>query len=267
MKVFITGASSGIGAALAAAYAARGADCVLVSRRLDALESLRATLARPEDHRSRAVDVTDAAALANVARLTIASGVPDVVIANAGISGGTRTGPPADLAAFRRIVETNLCATVATFAPFIDAMKALPAPPGGRRLVVMASVAGIRGLPGSGAYSASKAAVINYAESLRIELRNSAIRVVTIAPGYIDTPMTRGNPYPMPFLMPVDAFADRAVRSIASGRSFAVIPWQMAWVARLLRFLPDGLFDAAASASRIRKPPLKEDSVRPPASQ
>ncbi|MEO8936153.1 MAG: SDR family oxidoreductase [Burkholderiaceae bacterium] len=257
MKVFITGASSGIGAALLRACAARGDDCTLLSRRLDVLEALRHRLPRPASHRCHAVDVTDAQALADVARRSIAeSGLPDIVIANAGISGGTDTSDPDDLAAFRRIVETNLIATVATFGPFIAAMKAAAPTPGGFRLVVIASVAGIRGIPGSGAYSASKAAVIAYAESLRIELRGSPIRVVIVAPGFIDTPMTVGNPYPMPFLMDVDAFAARALHVIDAGRSFAVIPWQMAWVARLLRILPDAWFDAAL-AGRGRKPKLR----------
>jgi NAD(P)-dependent dehydrogenase (short-subunit alcohol dehydrogenase family) len=260
MKVFITGASSGIGAALAKRYAALGADCHLVARRIAALEMVRVSLAQAERQRSYVVDVTDANALAEVAKRVIAeSGVPDVVIANAGISGGTDTGDPRDLPSFRRIFDTNVIATVATFMPFIAAMKAAPPIAGGRRLVVIASVAGVRGLPGSGAYSASKAAVTAYAESLRIELRDSGIQVVTIAPGFIDTPMTVGNPYPMPFLMHVDAFAARAVRAIASGRSFTVIPWQMGWVARLLRVLPDAIFDAAL-AKRGRKPRLSERS-------
>ena len=254
MKVFITGASSGIGAALAKAYAARGAECALLARRVEALESLRRSLPNADAHRTFAVDVTDANGLANAAASYInACGVPDIVIANAGISAGTDTGDPSDLAVFRRIIETNLIATVATFTPFVKAMKEAPGPDGGRRFVVMASVAGVRGLAGSGAYSASKAAAIAYAESLRIELRDTPIRVVTIAPGFIATPMTARNPYPMPFLMPVDRFAECAVRAIARGKSFAVIPWQMAWVARVLRVLPNAVFDAAF-AKAGRKP-------------
>ncbi len=257
MKVFITGASSGIGAELARVYAGRGAQCALVARRLDALEALRASLPRPETHRVDAVDVTDFDAFARVAEdHLVARGVPDVVIANAGISGGTDTADPADLAAFRRIVDTNLIATVATFSPFLARMQREPAPKGGRRLVAIASVAGIRGLAGSGAYTASKAAVINYAESLRVELRGSVVRVVTIAPGFIDTPMTRGNPYAMPFLMPVEAFAARAVDAISAGASYRVIPWQMAWVARGLRLVPNVVFDAA-TARMGRKPRLR----------
>jgi NAD(P)-dependent dehydrogenase (short-subunit alcohol dehydrogenase family) len=106
-------------------------------------------------------------------------------------------------------------------------------------------VAGIRGLPGAEAYSASKAAVISYCESLRLELKQHGIRVVTICPGYIDTPMTQINPYPMPFLMPVQKFAVQAARTIASGSSYRVIPWQMGIVAKVLRMLPNWLYDLA----------------------
>ena len=262
MKVFITGASSGIGAALAKVFAAQGAQCMLVSRRLDALESVRLALPHPERHRCRVVDVTDAVALRDAARHCVDEwGLPDIVIASAGISGGTATADPDDLVAFERIVDTNLIATVATFGAFLGAfLDAGRSANDGvvRTLVVIASVAGIRGLPGAGAYSASKAAVLTYAESLRIELRGTTVRVVIIAPGFIDTPMTVGNPYPMPFLMPVDAFARRAAKAIVAGRAYVVIPWQMAWVARLLKILPNALFDAAL-AGRGRKPRLKHD--------
>jgi NAD(P)-dependent dehydrogenase (short-subunit alcohol dehydrogenase family) len=177
-----------------------------------------------------------------------------VVIANAGISHGTLTEYAEDLAVFERIVATNLTATVATFAPFIETMKR-QAQAGNRdgRLVGIGSVAGIRGLPGAGAYSASKAAVISYCESLRVEMRGSGIRVVTIAPGYIDTPMTRGNPYPMPFLMPVEKFAAQAVGTIDAGVAYRVIPWQMGMVAKLLRLLPNRVYDALSGKAR-RKP-------------
>ena len=124
-------------------------------------------------------------------------------------------------------------------------------------LVGIGSVAGVRGLPGAGAYSASKAAVRAYCESLRVELRGSGVRVVTLAPGFIATPMTARNPYRMPFLMPVDRFAEQAVRAIDAGVSYRVIPWPMAWVARLLRLVPDALYDRVA-ARRKRKPRIGE---------
>lgn len=248
-RVFITGASSGLGAALARRYAAEGATLGLVARREALLRELVATLSNPERHRIYALDVTDHAALVQAADdfMRVNGGV-DVVIANAGISRGTLTEYTEDLPVFERILATNVTATVATFAPFVAAMKR-QAQEGSSacRLVGIASVAGIRGLPGSEAYSASKAAVISYCESLRVELRGSGIKVVTIAPGYIDTPMTQHNRYPMPFLMPAEQFAEKAARAIAAGVSYRVIPWQMGIVAKLLRMLPNALYDAAFS--------------------
>jgi short-subunit dehydrogenase len=248
-RVFLTGASSGIGAALAKRYAEQGAMLGLVARRRSNLEQLAAELPYPERHRIYALDVTDHAALAAAAADFIAAcGGADVVIANAGISQGTLTEYAEDLAVFERIVATNLLATVATFAPFIATLKA-QAQAGQRdcRLVGIGSVAGIRGLPGAEAYSASKAAVISYCESLRVELKASGIKVVTIVPGYIDTPMTQVNSYRMPFLMPTGQFAASAIAQIDAGSSYRVIPWQMGVVAKLLRILPNTVYDLVFS--------------------
>jgi NAD(P)-dependent dehydrogenase (short-subunit alcohol dehydrogenase family) len=248
LRVFITGASSGIGAALAREYAARGAVLGLLGRRLDALDSLIATLPNAEfhrGHRAYAVDVTDHTALAHAANAFIAEhGGADVVIASAGISHGTLTERPEDLPLFEAVFATNVTATIATFAPFIASMKTAAGP---RRLVAIGSVAGVRGMKGAGAYCASKAAVHSYCESLRLEMRPYGVKVVTIAPGYIATPMTSNNQFPMPFLMPAGRFAAQAVRTIEAGASFRVIPWQMGLVARLLRMLPNGLFDVLFS--------------------
>lgn len=247
-RVFITGASSGIGAALARHYAARGAVLGLLSRREDVLNDLAATL--PGNHHVYAVDVADAGALLAAGQDFIArAGLPHIVIANAGISVGTLTGEREDLPAFRRVFETNVLGMVHTFHPFLDAMRQA----GAGRLVGIASVAGIRGLPGAGAYSASKAAAIAYLESLRVELRGSGVSVTTLAPGYIETPMTAVNPYAMPFLLPADEAARRFARAIDAGTSYAVIPWQMAAVAKLMRLLPNAVFDAVF-ARATRKP-------------
>lgn len=246
-RIFITGASSGLGAALARRYAEQGALLGLVARRGELLEHLVSTLPQPagQRHRIYVLDVTDHAALAAAARdfITVA-GAADVVIANAGISVGTLTEQRRDLAVFERVIATNVCATVATFAPFIESMKVQAAAGNtGCRLVGIGSVAGIRGLPGAGAYSASKAAVHSYCESLRVELRSSGIKVVIIKPGYIDTPMTKVNAYPMPFLMPSKKFAIKAVAAIEAGKAFKVIPWQMGVVAAALRLMPAALYD------------------------
>lgn len=244
-RVFITGASSGIGAALAREYAARGATLGLLGRRRDALEALAASLDNAERHRVYAVDVLDRPALQAAARdFLAANGGADIVIASAGISHGTLTERGADLGVFDTVFATNVNATVATFAPFVDAMRAQGNP---CRLVGIGSVAGIRGMRGAGAYCASKAAVHSYCESLRLELRGTNIRVVTIAPGYIATPMTSKNRFPMPFLMPAERFAAQAVDVIARGASYRVLPWQMGLVAKLLRLLPNVVFDFAFS--------------------
>lgn len=249
LRVFITGASSGLGAALAREFAARGAWVGLLARREPALSALVASLPNAARHCIYSVDVNDHAALAAAAAdfLRQAGGI-DIVIANAGISYGTLTERPEDLAVFDAIIRTNLTATVATFAPFIEAMKTQVSTGKGKgqrepKLVGIASVAGIRGLPGAGAYSASKAAVISYCESLRVELRRHQIRVVTIVPGYIDTPMTQVNTYRMPFLLSAARFARRAADVMVAGRSYAVIPWQMRGVSWLLRLLPNWLYD------------------------
>ena len=182
------------------------------------------------------LDVADADALRHAAEeFTRQTGTPDIVIANAGVSSGTLTEHQEDLAVIRRILEINVFGMAATFSPFIAAMQKR----GSGRLVGIASVAGIRGLPGAEAYSASKAAAIAYLESLRLEMRPSGVKVVTIAPGYIETPMTAINPYPMPFMLPAKEAARRFARAIERGTSYTVIPWQMGIVAKGLRLLPN----------------------------
>jgi NAD(P)-dependent dehydrogenase (short-subunit alcohol dehydrogenase family) len=186
------------------------------------------------------LDVSDAAALQAAGEDFIAkAGVPDIVIANAGVSVGTLTEEADDLPAFRRVFDTNVMGMVQTFQPFVAGMRATRR----GRLVGIASVAGIRGLPGAGAYSASKAAAITYLESLRVELRGSGVKVVTLAPGYIATAMTAKNPYPMPFLMPVERAVASMARHIERGSRFAVMPWQMGVVAAVMKWLPLPLYD------------------------
>ena len=249
MKVFLTGASSGLGEALARHYAARGATLGLVARREGELARLATALA-PAATATYAVDVRDAPAMARAGADFVARfGVPDIVIGNAGVSRGTLTELDDDLAAFRQVLETNVLGLVHTFHPFIAPMAAA----GTGTLVGIASVAGFRGLPGSGAYCGSKSAAITYLESLRVEQRSRGIAVVTVCPGFIATPLTARNPYRMPFLMTADDAARRIARVIALRRRFAVVPWPMALAAALLKVLPRALFDRLVEG-RKRKP-------------
>jgi short-subunit dehydrogenase len=252
LKVFITGASSGIGQALAAEYVRRGAILGLVARRGEALAAFQQ--AHPQHPISvYPVDVRDADALASAAEQFIAQyGCPDVVIANAGISRGAVTGH-GDLRAFRDVMDINYFGMVATFEPFARAMIAARK----GTLVGVASVAGVRGLPGSGAYSASKSAAQKYLEALRVEMRPLGVAVVTIAPGYIRTPMTERNPYPMPFLMDADRFATKVANAIAKKTAFATFPWQMRVAGAMLHVLPRWLYDIAFEKAP-RKPRASE---------
>lgn len=248
--VFITGASSGIGQALALRYHQAGFALALSARRTAALQDWADGLGLgPERCGIYGADVADANSIVAAGQACLArQGVPDVVIANAGISIGVDTAIRSDLDAMRQTFAANNLGMAATFHPFIDPMVSR----GSGSLVGIASVAGIRGLPGHGAYCASKAAVISYCESLRGELRPTGVKVTTISPGYIDTPLTRQNQYAMPFLMAPDKFAEQAYATIEAGASYRVIPWQMAAVAKLLRVLPDALLDRVL-AGRPRK--------------
>jgi short-subunit dehydrogenase len=247
--LFLTGASSGIGEALARHYASQGATLGLFARRADVLEALARSLGSATV-RMYPGDVRDAEALrAAAADFMQRHGTPDVVIANAGVSRGTLTELAEDLPAFRAVLETNVLGIVHTFQPFVEPMRDR----GSGTLCGIASVAGFRGIPGSGAYSASKAAAIAYLESLRVELAPAGVAVVTVCPGYVATPMTARNPYRMPFLMRPDAAARAIARAIAARRRFYVLPWPMAWVGRALRIMPRALFDRAF-ARAPRKP-------------
>lgn len=248
--VFITGASSGIGQALAAAYAQAGWRLALVARRGAVVQQwLSAQGIGPDRAAVYVADVQDTEALVAAAtRCLIEQGLPQVVIANAGVSVGIDTAEREDLEVLKELYATNVVGMAATFHAFIRPMRLA------RRgtLVGVASVAAIRGLPGHGGYCGSKAAVVAYCESLRIELRADNLRVVTLVPGFVDTPLTRENRYPMPFLISPETFAQRALPLITRGRRFAVVPWPMAWVVALLRVMPRRLYDRLI-AGRGRK--------------
>ena len=218
LNVFITGASSGIGAALAREFARRGATLGLVARRKEALDELIGTLDNSEKHYAYPCDVTDRDHLIAVGReFDQITGGADIVIANAGISVGVKT----------------------QYYEFIEPMM-------GRKrgtLVGIGSVGGIRGMPGTEAYCSSKSAVITYCESLRVEMKKYGVHVACLSPGFVKTPLTDVNPYPMPFILTPDEFAQQAAKAIMEKRSYATIPWQMGIVAKLLRILPNALFD------------------------
>lgn len=218
----------------------------LAARRVDMLQKLAQNLQEKYHIQTAiyALDVRDKTALANAAQDFIQRfGAPEIVIAGAGVSRGTLTEFSEDIEAFQAIMDINLMGMVHTFQPFICAMKQATQQGKTAQLVGVASVAGIRGLAGAGAYSASKAAAISYLEALRIEMAAFNIAVTTVAPGYIRTPMTDANQFSMPFLMNADVFADKFIHAVAAKRRFVVIPWQMGVVVKLMRLIPPFLWD------------------------
>ena len=243
--VFITGASSGIGQALAARYAQAGWRLALVARRTAELQAWVQAQAEAQGLAADRMavyhaDVADADSIIAAGVACIGGqGLPDVVVACAGISVGMDSAERGDLDVMRDMFALNNVGLAATFHPFLRLMRQR----GAGTLVGIASVAAIRGLPGHGAYCASKAGVVAYCESLRGECRRQGVRVVTLLPGYIATPLTAGNSYAMPFLLQPEVFAERAFRAISAGTSYRVIPWQMGVLAKLMRLLPNPLFD------------------------
>ena len=239
--VFITGASSGIGQALALRFYQAGYRLALVARRTQAVHDwARQNGIQPQRYAVYEADVRHAEPIIAAAQACLREqGLPDTVIANAGISHGVDTAEHSDLDVLADIYATNCIGLVATFHPFITPMRARRS----GQLVGIASVAGIRGLPGHGAYCSSKAAVISYCESLRGELRDDNVHVVTLLPGYVDTPMTAHDTHTRHFLLTPEDFAEQAYRAIAANASYRVIPWQMRIVVHLLRLLPNWAFD------------------------
>jgi NAD(P)-dependent dehydrogenase (short-subunit alcohol dehydrogenase family) len=237
-RLVITGASSGLGLALARHYLVQGAIVAVLARRGELLQPLSDEF--PNRVFCYPHDVRDTAAMQQAAHDFMSRvGCPDIVIANAGVSVGTLTECAEDIDSFQQVMDINVVGMVKTFQPFVAAMRES----GKGTLVGVSSVAGFRGLPGASAYSASKAAAISYLESLRVELRNTGVEVVTICPGYIKTPMTKVNPYPMPFILEADEAARRIALAIKRQTAFAVIPWQMNLVGKVLKGLPNWLYD------------------------
>ncbi|WP_239467137.1 SDR family oxidoreductase [Rhodoferax koreensis] len=249
--VFITGASSGIGQALALQFFRAGYRLALVARREEVIHSwAKAHGIGAEWYQIYSADVAEPGRImAAGVRCLAEQGLPDVVLASAGISIGMDTRFASDIAVMAQTFAINNTGMAATFQPFVQKMSER----GHGVLVGVASVAAIRGLPGHGAYCASKAGVVAYCESLRGELRASGVKVVTLVPGYVDTPLTQVNRYSMPFLMRPEDFAVRALTAIETGVSYRVIPWQMGVAAKLLRILPNALYDRLLQG-RGRKP-------------
>jgi NAD(P)-dependent dehydrogenase (short-subunit alcohol dehydrogenase family) len=257
-NAIITGACGGLGQALSRRLIARGTALALVGLQRPALEALQALA--PERCRIYTPDVADAVAMQAMAQDWMARhGVPDLVIANAGVAGGFDTAQADDLAVMRRMLEINLLGVATTFQPFMAALQTRATP---AALVGVASIAGWRGMPGNGAYCASKGGLILYLQSLRAELRSSPITVHTVSPGYLRTALTAGNRFAMPGLMDPDDAAHQLLEAVARGREDIVLPRRIGWLSRALSLLPARWHDRIL-LGQPRKPRAGEPGATP----
>jgi len=254
----ITGACGGLGQALAQALLAQGARVALVGLHHTSLEGLAA--AAPERTWIYTPDVSDADAMQAVASDWLQRhGVPDLVVANAGVAAGFATADPADLAVMRRMLEINLLGVATTFQPFLQARQDSQRP---AALVGVASIAGWRGMPGNGAYCASKAGLIAYLQSLRAELRPTRLTVHTISPGYLRTALTAGNTFAMPGLLSPEQAARDLLQGVSHGREHIVLPRRIGWLAQALSLLPARWHDRIL-LSQPRKPRAHQAGATP----
>jgi NAD(P)-dependent dehydrogenase (short-subunit alcohol dehydrogenase family) len=249
--VFLTGASSGIGEALAVALAKKGATLGLVARREDLLNDLRTRCEEAGGHaRVFACDVTDEHALHKAAdEFRTEFGHIDIMIANAGVSGNNRPTRDYEPEAVRNVIDINLLGAVnavhAVVHPMVERKQG--------HLVAISSLAGIRGLRGSAAYSASKAGMTAFFESVRLDVAEHGIDVTIIQPGFIKTPLTAGRENKMPFLMELDDAIPHFVRAIERRKKFAAFPWQLASIVRLGKIMPAWMYDYIAGKARFRE--------------
>ena len=249
--VFLTGASSGIGEALALAIAKRGAALGLVARRRELLDDL-ADRCRKFDIKVRVfpLDVTDEEALYEAAdEMRAEFGRIDILIANAGIGGNDEETRAYTPRAVRKVIDTNLIGAVNA----VHAVAAKMAERGSGHLVAISSLAGFRGLPKSAAYSASKAGMTAFFESVRLDLKHSGVDVTIVQPGFIRTPLTSGRTNKMPFLMELDDAIPLFLKAIEKKKKFAAFPWQLATLVRAGKLMPAWLYDRIAGRARYRE--------------
>ncbi|HEX8119409.1 MAG TPA: SDR family NAD(P)-dependent oxidoreductase [Pyrinomonadaceae bacterium] len=248
--VLITGASSGIGRALALELGKRGARLALTARRGEELLRLSEEIERAGGEAlALPADVRDPVAMDGAAKKVQERwGRVDVLVANAGMS-STTAGTRLNASEVGDVIAINVLGVVNSVAAVLPAMLER----GAGHLVAISSLASYRGMPKSGAYSASKAAVSTFFESLRVDLRKSGIDVTTIHPGFVRTPLTEGRKKKLPFLLEPDDAACRIIRAVERRARTYAFPWQLASLVRVIRHIPGAVYDRLASNTNFRE--------------
>jgi short-subunit dehydrogenase len=250
-RVFLTGASSGIGEGIALALAKKGAVLGLLARRRELLDKLKRDCEKAGGTAHiYAVDVTDEDAVQTaVDEFILQFEHVDILIANAGIGGNNKETRSLQPLAVKKVVEINLLGAVNSVHAVLPHMLKR----GRGHLVAISSLAGFRGLPKSAAYSASKAGMTAFFESVRLDVKHQGIDVTIIQPGFIKTPLTAGRDAKMPFLMELSDAIPLFVKAIEKKKRFAAFPWQLATVVRAGKFMPSWLYDRIAGRARFRE--------------
>ena len=249
--VFLTGASSGIGEALAVALAKKGAILGLVARREELLNELAVKCeAVGGTARVFSCDVVDSSALhAAAERFRDEFGHIHIMIANAGIGGNNKETRDYDPEAVKNLIDVNLLGAVNAIHAVVPAMLER----GSGHLIGISSLAGFRGLPKSAAYSASKAGMTAFFESVRLDVAAKGVDVTIIQPGFIRTPLTAARANTMPFLMELDDAIPHFIKAIEKKKKFAAFPWQLATIVRAGKFMPSWIYDRLAGRARYRE--------------
>lgn len=248
--IFLTGASSGIGEALALALAKRGAVLGLMARREEELRDLAKRCEKAGGTaRVFPCDVSHATGVREAAdNFREEFGRIDILIANAGIGGNNAETRALEPDAVKKVIDVNLLGAVNSVHAVLPHMLES----GRGHLVAISSLAGIRGLPKSAAYSASKAGMTAFFESVRLDVQHKGIDVTVIQPGFIKTPLTAGRANKMPYLMELDDAIPHFIRAIEKKKKFAAFPWQLATLVRAGRIFPAWLYDRIAGRANYR---------------
>ncbi len=249
--VLLTGASSGIGEALAYAMAKHGAIIGLLARREKLLKPIAEKIeSNGGTARYFVCDVVDESKLFDAAKsLRDEFGKINIMIANAGIGGNNEKTRKLEPEAVAKVINVNLLGAVNSVSAVLPQMLERKS----GQLVAVSSLAGFRGLPKSAAYSASKAGMTAFFESVRLDVQHKGVAVTIIQPGFIKTPLTSGRANKMPFIMELDDSIPLFLKAIEKRKKFAAFPWQLANFVRLGKFLPAWLYDRIAGGVRYRE--------------
>ena len=233
-NIFITGGTTGIGLALAKNFLSRGFKVGVCGRDLSKLEPALKNIPQLFSYQA---DVTSKEDLQkSIGDFALRNGGLDIIVANAGIGVGAKDGS-LNFDLFEKVIDINVKGVLNTFEESVKHFKEREG-----HLVAISSVAAFSGLPGVGAYSASKAAVFRLCEGLSIDLKRKGISVTCICPGFIKTPLTDRNNHKMPFLISAEAGAEKISRAIMKKKDLYIFPWQMAFIMLFSEKLPRWIY-------------------------